>query len=150
MAGCCTIGFHNSEGAPLATSQTWIFAAFVEAGTFVGNAVLDVQPLSHEVAEWLNDPFVGALLGINFVPPAVLPGLGTNNCTVAGIINFETGDPLENPPVVFTKTTNSTTYHLQDEVFMGWYLHSNPSFSVNGWFTLMNTFTTPSTLCGPG
>ena len=42
------------------------------------------------------------------------------------------------------------TYHLQDEVFLPWYLHSSPSFSVNSWFTLMNTFAGPSTLCGPG
>jgi len=34
--------------------------------------------------------------------------------------------------------TNSTTYHLQDEVFLPWYLHSPPSFSVNGWNTFQN------------
>jgi minor extracellular serine protease Vpr len=34
--------------------------------------------------------------------------------------------------------TNSTTYHLQDEVLLPWYLHSTPSFSVNGWNTFQN------------
>jgi PA domain len=94
--------------------------------------------LSHEVAEWLNDPFVGvftlgANFGINLIPPAVLPGQG-GSC----IFNFETGDPLEAPPAVFTKVTNATTYHLQDEVFLTWYLHTTPSFSVNGWYTFQN------------
>jgi hypothetical protein len=102
--------------------------------------------LSHEVSEWMNDPFVGvfALGGLNFIPPAVLPGQGG-----ACIINFETGDPLEAPPVVFTQVTNGATYHLQDEVFLWWYLHGT-SFGVNGSFTYLNTFSTPSSLCGPG
>jgi hypothetical protein len=34
--------------------------------------------------------------------------------------------------------TNSTTYHLQDEVVLPWYLHPTPSFSVNGWYTFQN------------
>jgi hypothetical protein len=144
---CCVLGFHSSQQPPANTAKTWIYNAYTESGTFGGNAVLDVQPLSHEVAEWLNDPFVGALAPgfLNFIPPALLPGQGG-----ACIINFETGDPLEAPPAVFTKITNGTTYHLQDEVFLPWYLHSSPSFSVNGWFSFQNTFTTPSSLCGPG
>lgn len=144
---CCTVGYHNSQGPPAATAKTWIYAGYTEAGTFGGDAIVDVQSLSHEVAEWLNDPFVGAFVFgfLNFVPPAVLPGQGG-----ACIVNFETGDPLEAPPVVFTQVTNGTTYHLQDEVFLPWYLHTTPSFSVNGWYTLMNSFPSFSTLCGPG
>ena len=144
---CCVLGFHRSQRPPASTAKTWIYAAYTEKGTFVGDAILDVQSLSHEVAEWLNDPFVGSLtVGfVNLVPPALLPGQGG-----ACIINFETGDPLEAPPAVFTKTTNGTVYHLQDEVFLPWYLHTTPSFSVNGWYSLQNTFTTFSSLCGPG
>jgi hypothetical protein len=143
IQNCCILGFHTSQGPPAATSKTWIYAAYTEAGTFANDAILDVHPLSHEVAEWLNDPFL-FFGGVNLIPPAVLPGTGG-----ACIINFETGDPLESPPIVFTKVTNGTTYHLQDEVFMPWYLHG-PSFSVNGWYTFLNTFTTPAALCGPG
>jgi hypothetical protein len=136
MQNCCILGFHASQGPPAATAKTWIYAAYTERGTFGGDAILDVQVLSHEVAEWQNDPFVGAgAIGfLNFIPPAVLPGQGG-----ACIINFETGDPLEAPPAVFTKVTNSTTYHLQDEVVLPWYLHTTPSFSVNGWYTFQNT-----------
>jgi hypothetical protein len=146
IGNCCTLGFHDSQGPPIASAQTWIYAAYTEPGSFTGDVILDVQALSHEVAEWLNDPFVGTPLlgGVNLIAPAVLPGQGG-----ACIFNFETGDPLEAPPVVFTTVTNSTTYHLQDEVLLPWYLHG-VSFSVNGWFTLMNSFSTPSTLCGAG
>jgi hypothetical protein len=146
-SNCCILGYHASEGPPIATAHTWIYAAYTEPGTFTGNVIQDVQALSHEVAEWLNDPFVGTPLlgGVNLVPPAVLPGEGG-----ACIINFETGDPLEAPPVVFTIVTNGTTYHLQDEVFLPWYLHNSPSYSVNGFYSFLGTFVTPSTLCGPG
>jgi hypothetical protein len=139
IQNCCILGFHASQGAPIATAKTWIYAAYAEPGTFAGSqaglSFVDVVPLSHEVAEWLNDPFVGGFPGVNFIPPAipsVSPGAG--GC----IPNFETGDPLEGGPFTFAKVTNSTTYHLQDEVFLPWYLHSPPSFSVNAWNTFQN------------
>jgi PA domain len=136
IQNCCILGFHASQGPPAATAKTWIYAAYTEPGTFGGDTMLNVQTLSHEVAEWLNDPFVGAFaVGfLNLIPPAVLPGQGG-----ACIVNFETGDPLESPPATFTKTTNSTVYQLQDEVTLPWYLHTTPSFSVNGWYTFQNT-----------
>jgi hypothetical protein len=146
IGNCCILGYHNSQGPPIATAKTWIYAAYTEPGTYRGDVILDVQALSHEVAEWLDDPFVGTPLrgGINLIPPAVLPGTG-GVC----IINFENGDPLEAPPVAFTEVTNGTTYHLQDEVFLPWYMHG-VSFSNNGSYTFLGTFVTPSKLCGAG
>jgi hypothetical protein len=144
---CCILGYHASQSGPISTAKTWIYAAYTETGTFIGDVILDVQALSHEVAEWLNDPFVGGPFpgGVNLVPPAVLPGQDG-----ACIINFETGDPLESPPIVFSFTVNGKTYHLQDEVFLPWYLQTIPSFSVNESFTFLGTFFTPARLCGPG
>ncbi len=150
ISGCCVLGFHNSQNASIATSKTWIYNAYTEPGTFRNDTILDVQALSHEVAEWLNDPFVGVFnlggtnFGINLVPPYVLPGQGG-----ACQINFETGDALEAPPVSFQVTTNGTTYHLQDEAFLPWFLQST-SFSANGFYSYLGTFTSPATLCGPG
>jgi len=45
----------------------------------------DVLPLSHEISEWINDPFIN-----NFVPPWQFPGI-PGSCQG----NLETGDPLE-------------------------------------------------------
>ena len=130
-SGFITFGFHSSQSGSAATAKTWIYAAYAEPGFFSGfGDILDVEPLSHEVAEWLNDPFPSA--SVNWIPPAVLPG--QNSC----ITNFETGDPLESNPAVFTQVSNGTTYHLQDEVFLPWYLQSS-SFSVNGWYSFQNT-----------
>jgi hypothetical protein len=135
IQNCCILGYHASQGPPIATAKTWIYAAYAEPGTFSSGSFVDVVPLSHEVAEWLNDPFVGTTLlgGVNLIPPAVLPGQG-GSC----IINFETGDPLESVPFTFPKVTTGTTYHLQDEVLLPWYLHSTPSFSVNSWYTFQD------------
>jgi|RhiMetdeSRZDD1v2_1073273.scaffolds.fasta_scaffold20197_7 PA domain-containing protein len=156
LQNCCLVGFHASQGPPVANAKTWIYAAYAEPGTFgdpAGVGFVDVVPLSHEVAEWLNDPFVGAAIvsgGINWIPPAVLPGQG-GTC----ITNFETGDPLESVPYTFTKVTNATTYHLQDEVTLPWYLHTTPSFSVGGSYTFQNQSSTiplvinsPSSIAG--
>ena len=142
---CCVVGYHDSEGPPVATARTWIYHAYTESGTFSGNGFQDIVALSHEVAEWLNDPFVGSFDAINWVVPYVLPGQG-GACQP----NFETGDVLEAlPDFTFTKTVGSMTYHLQDEAFLPYFLHGT-SFSVNGWYTLLNAFTAPTTLCGPG
>ena len=147
LQSCCVLGFHDSQGPPVSTAQTWVFASFLEKGTFIGDPILDVQTLSHEIAEWLNDPFVGSLFlgGINLVAPYVVPGSGG-----ACQINFETGDVLEAPPVAFTQVTNGFTYHLQDEAFLPYFLHTSPSFSVGGFYSFLGTFRTFSTLCGPG
>ena len=142
LSNCCIVGYHASQGPPAATARTWIYAAYEEPGTYNGSELglswVDTVPLSHEISEWLNDPFVGGFdYGfLNFVPPAAL----TNGSCA---INFETGDPLESAPLqgapnTFTEVTNGTTYHLQDEVFLPWYLHIVPSFSVNGWYTFQN------------
>jgi len=146
IQNCCVLGYHASQGPPIATAQTWIYAGYVEPGTFGGASTVDVQPLSHEVSEWINDPFVGTpvLGGINLIPPAILPGQGG-----ACIVNFETGDPLEAPVVAFTQVTNGSVYHLQDEAFLSWFLHG-PSFGVNGFYSFLGAFLTPSALCGPG
>ncbi len=136
IQNCCILGYHDSQGPPAATAKTWIYAAYAEPGTFAGSqaglSFVDTVGLSHETAEWLNDPFVGAFAFgfLNFIPPASFNG----GCQY----NFETGDPLEGAPYTFTQVTNSTTYHLQDEVLLPWYLHTNPSFSVNGWYTFQN------------
>ncbi|HEX4810076.1 MAG TPA: PA domain-containing protein [Bryobacteraceae bacterium] len=136
IQNCCILGYHDSQGPPAATAKTWIYAAYAEPGTFAGSEIglsfVDIVGLSHETAEWLNDPFVGAFAFgfLNFVPPASYNG----GCG----INFETGDPLEGAPYTFTQVTNSTTYHLQDEVLLPWYLHTTPSFSANGWYTFQN------------
>ncbi|MDQ6679127.1 MAG: hypothetical protein M3Z09_17725, partial [Acidobacteriota bacterium] len=143
---CCIVGYHSAEAGPNATAQTWVYAAYVRDLTFQGTGFDNTVALSHEVTEWANDPFVGDFAGLNVIPPAQLPGQ-PGSC----IINFETGDPLEAlSNGSFTKTTNGKTYSLQDSTTLWWYLHTSPSYAVNGFYSVQGALKQFSTLCGPG
>lgn len=148
---CCIIGYHNSTSGLAMAFQTWIYASWLPQNLFSGGFE-DVLPLSHEVSEWINDPFVGALSfqqvpGVNWVAPYQVPGQG-GACQV----NFETGDSVEalpNGSFIITGS-NGFPYHLQDAVFVWYFLHTIPSPAVNGNYTLQGIFPGPSTVCGPG
>jgi hypothetical protein len=85
--GCCIGGYHSTTGA-----QT--YAVFDYVGT-PGAFSQDVSALSHEMGEWLDDPF-------------------TNNNSPCGI--YENGDPLEREANFggYPYVSNGMTYNLQD------------------------------------
>lgn len=145
---CCVIGYHgtraagngagntNSNGnAPV---QTFAWASYVRPGFYARPngglywALQDIHALSHEIAEWADDPFVN-----NWVDPWVTPTAPQYGCT--GIL--ETGDPVvgigfsagtnaylqtDNPWTSPTDHTPSVsydgTYHPEDEVFLPWFM----------------------------
>jgi hypothetical protein len=86
--GCCIGGYHSATG-----SQTYMLFDYVgKSGVFSQ----DVSALSHEMGEWLDDPY-------------------TNNNSPCGI--YEVGDPLEgesNYGDYAYVVGGSMTYHLQD------------------------------------
>jgi len=85
--GCCIGGWHSATG-----SQT--YAVFDYVGTS-GAFSQDVSALSHEMGEWLDDPF-------------------TTNNSPCGI--YEVGDPLEGDANYgdYNYVVGNMTYHLQD------------------------------------
>ena len=134
---CCVIGYHgaskasgNGLGNPNsngnASVQTFIYAAYNRPGTFSlvrSPYVTDIHALSHEVAEWGDDPFVD-----NLVNPWLTPTAPQYGCT--GIL--ETGDPVVG--IGFKMGTNTDTrpyadgtYHPEDEVFLSWFGRENPN-----------------------
>ena len=103
--------------------------------TSAGSA--DTAVMSHEVAEWMNDPF-----GNNPTKP------WGNIGQVSGCQdNLEVGDPLSGTAI--TDTLNGKTYHLQELAFFSWFYHSSPSLGVNGWFSSNGTFTNVGTHPAP-
>jgi len=104
---CCIGGYHSYNG----TQAYSMFTYIQTAGAFSQ----DVSALSHEAAEWINDP-------------------ETDNNSPCGI--YEVGDPLEGTTDYGTHpyTVNSFTYHLQD-IVMPPYFGAPASTSVNSWFT---------------
>jgi hypothetical protein len=116
---CCSIGGHGA-GSPTGNGagsikgkgnqpvQTFIYAAYITPRSFRNPGVSDINALSHEISEWMDNPF-----GNNAVQPALSPISG--EC----IALLETGDPVAG--VWFPVTTPGGTWHLQDEAFLNWF-----------------------------
>ncbi len=178
---CCVIGFHGSRAAGNgggstnsngnAKVQTFAWASWVQPGIYAQQngghnwALQDIHALSHEIAEWADDPFVN-----NTVEPWVTPTAPQYGCT--GVL--ETGDPVvaigfAMGPNTFQQGPNPNGtqsadgyYHPEDEAFLPWFMRTAPnsvseptqSPSTNiGRYTLMgdlNPFTgfrAPATGC---
>jgi hypothetical protein len=115
--GCCIGGYHNARGA-----QTYGYTTFSDSpGAFSE----DIDAVSHEVGEWLDDPFVN-----NHV-----------NCNDNSIL--EVGDPLEVLANygTFTVNLNKFTWHPQSLAMMPYFGDTPTSVSANGWVALHNDIT---------
>jgi hypothetical protein len=143
---CCVIGFHGnkatghgngrdkSNGDAKVQTFAWaswvrpsIFQAVLPNGTQVGvAALLDIQALSHEIAEWADDPFVN-----NTVEGWTTGGLPCSTL-------LETGDPVVGTG--FAMGTNTFDqgplggvqfadgfYHPEDEAFLPWFMRTEPN-----------------------
>ena len=141
---CCIIGFHSASevnGHGLGSThsngnavvQTYAWASYITPGFFnphTGWAVQDIHALSHEIAEWADDPFVN-----NTVEPWLTPTAPQYGCT--GVL--ETGDPVVG--IGFAMGTNTFQqgpnpngsqsadgyYHPEDEALLPWFMRTAPN-----------------------
>jgi hypothetical protein len=145
---CCVIGFHGAGPVPSATNngpqngsgnqpvQTWAWASWVRPGIYARPnggtdwALQDIHALSHEVAEWADDPFIN-----NTVEPWLTPTAPQYGCSSL----LETGDPVV--AIGFAMGTNTYDqgpnpngtqsadgyYHPEDEVFLPWFMRLAPN-----------------------
>jgi len=139
---CCVLGFHTSfdmgQLAQLKFVQTFIWASWVDQG-ILGTSVADVTPMSHEISEWMNNPFGG-----NLVPAWQAPN--TSTCQN----NLETGDPLAlMPNAGYPVLIDGFTYHPQNQVMMQWFQRGASSDAFEGAFTFpdQSLLTAPSQAC---
>ncbi len=111
QSGCCIGGYHSFTGVQTYTHFTYI----QNAGAFSQ----DVSALSHEIGEWILDPF-------------------TTNGSPCGLL--ENGDPLENQPNygTYPYVLGGFTYHLQDLVDLP-YFGAPASTTVGGQKTFKGT-----------
>ena len=122
---CCYFGFHKSFVVKTPTGKMTYTTAWASA--LPG----EVTMVSHEVDEWLNDPFDD-----NIVPAWVNPR--TMSCDSD---KLEVGDPLVNT------SFHQNGYQLQDVAFYSWFSRDNPSIALNGLYDFLGRLTAPATIC---
>jgi len=120
QGGCCIGGYHSAN-SPQPGGQTYSYATYINT---VGSFSQDVSALSHEIGEWMDDPFADNRVG----------------CTDNSLL--ENGDPLEREPNYggYPYTVNGFTYNLQSLVFLP-YFGARLSTSVNKWYSFQNDMT---------
>ena len=143
---CCVLGYHgagivtglsngSAHGNGNQPVQTFMYAAWTTPGTYSGfltdytgtrsapsptRGLADIHALSHEVSEWLDDPYVN-----NIVQPWLTPTAPQYGCSAY----LETGDPIVgvwfpypgNNAAATTGTTYYGQYHPEDEVNAQWF-----------------------------
>ena len=125
LGSCCILGYHGSTGFPY---QTYSPFEFDTTGIWASPSP-DTAIASHEVGEWMDDPF-----GNNAVPP------WGNIGQVSGCQgNLEVGDPLSGTLFPSVQMSNGFTYHLQELAFFSWFL-GGPSLGAGGLYSDHGTF----------
>jgi hypothetical protein len=132
------LGYHNAIGA-----QTFVVASYNDPGfnLYSYNAA-DVVVLSHELGEWMDDPF-----GTNQVPPWGQFGIQPTCST-----QLEVGDPLTTATYAYPFA--GFEYHIQELAYSSWFTRTSPSLAFNGEYStgagpgsLLVTFTTSAPPC---
>lgn len=139
---CCILGYHNA--IPVSGGvQTYATGAYVDSGIFTGTQ--DISVWSHEIAEWLDDPFVQASVaggGSDDLTPA-----WGNIGQVSGCQNnLEVGDPLSGTSSAIS-SSGGFTYHTQDLAYYDWF-YRTPSHGTGGKYSFLGNFTSgQSSVC---
>jgi hypothetical protein len=126
---CCILGYHNATTPAAGQIVTYIYTSYPTSGLFL-SGFADTAVLSHEVAEWMDDPF-----GTNVVRPWSTPqhpGYCFSNL-------LEVGDAIEYfSNANFTVNLNGSTYHIQDLAFLSWFTGETPSSGAGGRYSYLS------------
>ena len=96
------------------------YSSWVTPGLF-GASFADITPLSHELSEIFNDPFVN-----NATPWWKSPNGNCQN-------NLEDGDAVEGlPNATYPISLNGATWHPQNEALLQWFAFKHHSDAIGG------------------
>jgi hypothetical protein len=132
---CCIIGFHSYDVEPGTAANGWLekryvmnYASWVTSGNFGDPTFADIAPLSHEITETFNDPFVN-----NATPWWLAPNGNCQN-------DLETGDGIEGlPNAQFPVSLNGYTWHPQNETLLQWFAGVTPSSAIHHAYSYPDT-----------
>lgn len=131
---CCTLGYHYAFNA-FGGVQTYAVADYDVSQR--RETSKDIGALSHELAEWYDDPFIN-----NPTPPWGRVGQIPDSCENL----LEVGDPLSGTLHTIAMP-NGFTYHPQELAFLSWFYDQVPSLGFKGWYSSGGTFRNPAPLC---
>ncbi|MGH9761116.1 MAG: hypothetical protein ACREAC_09760, partial [Blastocatellia bacterium] len=149
---CCIGGFHTAFETNQVKNKIFVqvfdFATSLDqdvADFVFGDPTIfsDVEALSHEISETMNDPFVN-----NVTPNYQIPGAPTGVCQAI----LETGDVIEDlQPAFFPVLLHGFTYHPQTEGLLQWFEGQKPSSAIAGAYSYPDPtkLTSPFTPCPP-
>ncbi len=128
---CCILGYHSFDYEPGATADAlprfyvMDYSSWVTPGIF-GDSFADITPLSHELSEIFNDPFVVFDGTTNATPWWLSPNGNCQN-------NLEDGDVIEGlPNATYPVRTKGHVYHPQNEALLPWFAFQSPSRALGG------------------
>ena len=146
-----TLGGHGAgspaSNAPVTLTghkavRTFVFAAYIAPNTFLGlpppiAGLSDINVLSHEIAEWMDNPF-----GSNKVQPYQIPVAPPGVCSA----DLETGDPLRGVSFHMPGNPNDAAgfWHPQDGLFLNWFARDGEAPGLapaHGRYTYMGPLT---------
>jgi hypothetical protein len=137
---CCILGYHSLMPVTGGV-QTYATGAYVDNGIFTGTN--DISVWSHEITEWLDDPFVQASVaggGADDLTPAWGHVGQVSGCQD----NLEVGDPLSGTSAPVAGA--NFTYHMQDLAYYDWF-YRTPSHGTGGKYSMLGTFTSTQGTC---
>jgi hypothetical protein len=137
-ASCCILGYHSAFTNPADGGVTTYGTAMYDSTHHAFAGVKDISVISHEVAEWMDDPLVDGV--DNNTDPWGNIGQVTGCQT-----NLEVGDPLSGS--LQNTRLAGRTWHPQELAFFSWFYHQSPSIGVRHWYSSDGTFTSAAAPC---
>jgi hypothetical protein len=137
---CCIGGLHTAFETHQVSNRVWVqtavFATALDSDVADGifqdpAAMADVNALSHELGETLNDPF-----GTNVTPEYQVPGQDPGVCSDT----LEVGDVIEGLAPDYTEVAlHGFTYHPQTLGLLQWFEGMQPSNAIDGAYSFPDT-----------
>jgi chitinase len=161
---CCSFGTHGSDTA---TGNSFVLASYLRDAPEVIQET-DVQPLTEQLAEFVNDPLHDPLVpersaskpGNVFPawmrPPSMRPG-DQGRCARTGVasayflleptdVNRKNNFPFSK---AFVATVGSIRYHLQNVALLPWYMGPSASLGSTFSFPDRQALPAPAKACPP-
>jgi chitinase len=161
---CCSWGTHGIDSA---TGNSFVLGSYLHAAPAVVEDN-DVQPLTQQLAEFINDPLHDPLFHGRNVPVSgntfggwLRPASrhpddrsscgGTHIATAYFLLEPTNTNPKNSFPVskAFVAHAGAATYHLQNVALLPWYIGSSEGLGNTYSFPDPQTLTAPAKSCAP-